>query len=110
MKPQLRFLVALAAVALGLGAVSAAPASPPDSRFRVTYARIAQGNAGPYLIVRVKGPTRTVRIRVTQLDRRHRVLRVAIRTIRTNRRVRVPRLAIAHLTSIVRVRIVGHIA
>jgi hypothetical protein len=108
MKFQSRVHLALALVAIALAAAAASPAAPPDSRFAVTYAHIVEGPAARYLVVRVKGPTKSIRIRVTLLRRTH-VSRIAVRTIRTNRRVRVPRLSISRKITTVRVRIVGHV-
>jgi len=108
MKSQSRVLLSLALIAISLAAVTASPAAPPDRRFAVTYAHVVEGPAARYLVVRVKAPTKSVRVRVTLL-RRARVSRVAVRTIQANKRVRVPRLSISAKITTVRVRIVGHV-
>ena len=108
MRQHLRAPFDLGLIAVALVAVSASPAAPPDRRFAVTYARIVEGSAARHLVVRVKGPTKSIRIRVTLLRRTH-VSRIAVRTIRTNRRVLVPRLSISAKITTVRVRIVGHV-
>jgi hypothetical protein len=109
MKASFRYALAVLVLAAGLAVAQAAPASPPDQRFAVTYAHVVDGSAGRYLVVRVKGPTKTVRIRVTLL-KGQRVQRVALRLVRTNHRVRVSRLTIPSKITRVRVRIVGHVA
>jgi hypothetical protein len=109
MKLPFRYSIAVLALVVGLAAIPSAPASPPDHRFAVTYAHVVDGKRGPYLVVRVKGPAKTVRIAVSLLSGK-RVLRVARRTVRTNHRVRVPRLSIPTTVTSVRIRILGHVA
>jgi hypothetical protein len=109
MTTRTRYLLAIASLVLCLVMGSVATASPPDRRFAVTYAHVVNGTAGRYLVVRVKGPAKRVRIRVT-LFRQKRVERVARRWVRANVRLRVPRLSIPTRITTVRIRIEGHVA
>ena len=109
MKTRTGYLLAITSVALCLLASSVATASPPDRRFAVTYAHVVDGGSSRYLVVRVKGPAKRVRIRVI-LFKGKRVERVAFRWVRTNHRLRVPRLTIPVRITTVRIRIEGHVA
>ena len=108
MNTRTRYLLALTSLVLFLVASSVATASPPDRRFAVTYARVVPSSSGPHLVVRVKGPAKKVRIRITMLRSNH-VLRVASRWVATNHRVRVPRLTIPVQITNLRIRVLGHV-
>lgn len=111
MRPKLRttLTIAIAAVLLATSTAFAAQQSPPDTRFKVVLARVVTAQSEHRLLIRVKGPTRTVKIRVT-LDRAPgRVIRAVVRTVRTNRRVLVPRLVIPPTARQLHVRILGHV-
>jgi hypothetical protein len=102
--------IAAATAALALPAEALASAqSPPDSRFKVVLARVVTSQSKHRLLIRVKGPAKTVKIRVTLERGPGRVIRAVVRTVRTNRRLLVPRLVIPRSTRQLHVRILGHV-
>lgn len=111
MKKHSRLLtIAAVAAAAALPAQAVASRqSPPDTRFKVILARVVTSQSKQRLLIRVKGPTKTVKIRVTLERAPGRVIRAVVRTVRTNRRLLVPRLVIPRTTRQLHVRILGHV-
>jgi hypothetical protein len=106
----IRFLALVAAIAaIAASTAVAAQQSPPDTRFKVVLARIVTSQSKHRLLIRVKGPAKTVKVRVTLERAPGRVIRAVVRTVRTNRRVLVPRLVIPPTTRRLHVRILGHV-
>jgi hypothetical protein len=71
----------------------------PKASYTIRSAKVV----GRYLIVRINGTTRTVRIRITLISK-NKITRV-FRTIRTNRQVQVPHLRISRAVRTVKVAI-----
>jgi hypothetical protein len=102
-------MIAAAAAAIAASTALAAQQSPPDTRFKVVLARVVTSQSKQRLLIRVKGPTKSVKIRVTLERRPGRVIRAVVRTVRTNRRLLVPRLVIPRTVHRLHVRILGHV-
>ncbi len=101
--------IATAAALIAASTALAARQSPPDTRFKVVLARVVTSQSKHRLLIRVKGPAKTVKIRVTLERAPGRVIRAVVRTVRTNRRVLVPRLVIPRTARGLHVRILGHV-
>ncbi|MBA3330217.1 MAG: hypothetical protein H0T39_04975 [Actinobacteria bacterium] len=102
---------------------SAAPTAPPATaattaatttsatttarRAAVASARLATLAGQRYLVVRVTGPARSARIKVTLIGASGKALGIAVRAIRTNRLTRVPNLRIGKAVRSVRVAVIG---
>jgi hypothetical protein len=83
--------------------VATKPAVQTVGSRKVTYKVASARIMGRYLVVRVNGASKTVRIRIT-LVKKGKVTRV-VRTIKTNRRVQVPNLRITRAIRSVKVSI-----
>jgi hypothetical protein len=102
--------IALAAALLaGSSLASAARLAPPDTRFKLVLARVVTRSGERRLLVRVNGPTRTVKVRVVLARSNGKILVGVTRAIRTNRRLLVPRLAIPRRAREIHVKILGHV-
>jgi len=97
------------AAAAGIQAQAAAPAAvkaPKATKAAsVASVRVRAIGAGRYVVVRVNGSAKQVRIRLTLRNAQGKTLKVVFRTVKTNRSVRVPNLKLTPSIRSVRVAI-----
>lgn len=77
------------------------------AKAKLVSARLVSSKQGRYLVVRVNAPTRTVKIRISLIQKGHRTVKAVVRTVRANRAVRVPNLRIPKSVRAVNVRVLA---